>query len=630
MRRPALIDSLPAKARPLIERLAKARLLVVRQEGATAVVEVAHEALLRKWPQLRSWLDAEREFLIGKDQLEQDLRDWQRARDEERTEALLTGLKLTRARSWLIEKPHQLSEPERNFIQASIQRQESEARQRERLRRYVQLGTLAAALALSIVAGVAMWQWNLTTAALGQMERTHTIAVEAVARNVAVIEGLANSPGITKKAAEQILNVLRDTFGKLLSGREQADASRAQVHLFEALANAYLSLGNVQAGLDAALLGHAVADRMAKRLPDADEWQRALASSDRIIGLARRRAGDLAGALTAQQESGRLYKRLIERFPQDDDLKRHFAYSLQLTGDIFRRQGKLDDAFVRYEQSLDIIAPLHAKQPSQAEWLWTLAVNHERLGDILRAKGDLEGALKDYESYRSRFIELMRMNKSATDWQRELVMSNEKVGDVLLALGDRERALQRYDEAQKAALELVDTDRSNALWQSDLAFSYQKIGHVRLAQDDPTTALEHYRRYLTIVLDLVKRDDGNATRKRDESIGYAFIGDALMALGKHEEALGQYQLFRSISEQLYARDNSNSAWQRHLALGHQRAGEALLALQRHAEALDAFHMCLAVRIEAATVPMIAEPKDVGEHCRRQASRIEQQLSSSRQ
>jgi hypothetical protein len=50
-------------------------------------------------------------------------------------------------------------------------------------------------------------------------------------------------------------------------------------------------------------------------------------------------------------------------------------------------------------------------------------------------------------------------------------------------------------------------------------------------------------------------------------------------------------------------------------------------LQRLAEALQAFRLCLAVRIEAASVPMIAEPKDVGDHCRRQASRIEWQLST---
>ena len=79
VRRPARLDELPAKAQPLLERLAKARLLIVRQDGDAPVVEVAHEALLRKWPLLRSWLDAARAFLIGKQQLEQDLRDWEQA-----------------------------------------------------------------------------------------------------------------------------------------------------------------------------------------------------------------------------------------------------------------------------------------------------------------------------------------------------------------------------------------------------------------------------------------------------------------------------------------------------------------------------------------------------------------------
>jgi len=62
---------------------------------------VAHEALLRKWPLLRSWLDEAREFLIGKQQLDQDLRDWDKAAALDKPTALLTGLKLNRARLWL-------------------------------------------------------------------------------------------------------------------------------------------------------------------------------------------------------------------------------------------------------------------------------------------------------------------------------------------------------------------------------------------------------------------------------------------------------------------------------------------------------------------------------------------------
>ena len=152
VRRPARLDELPPKARPLLERLAKARLLIVRQDGDARVVEVAHEALLRKWPLLRSWLDAARVFLIGKQQLEQDLRDWEGAAEKDKAGALLTGLKLSRARGWLIEHPTQLTAQERGFIQASIRSVEAEERRRARTRRLVTLGSLAAALVLAVFA----------------------------------------------------------------------------------------------------------------------------------------------------------------------------------------------------------------------------------------------------------------------------------------------------------------------------------------------------------------------------------------------------------------------------------------------------------------------------------------------
>jgi WD40 repeat protein len=160
VRRPARFDALPSKARSLIERLARARLLIIQKEHDTTIVEVAHEALLRKWPLLRGWLDEEREFLIGKDQLEQDLRDWEKAPADQKTDALLSGLKLTRARTWLAAKPLQLSEAERKFIQASIAHHEAEAARRERFRRRVLQGSVAAALVLAIIAAVAIWEWR--------------------------------------------------------------------------------------------------------------------------------------------------------------------------------------------------------------------------------------------------------------------------------------------------------------------------------------------------------------------------------------------------------------------------------------------------------------------------------------
>ncbi|GGI21019.1 hypothetical protein GCM10010987_12280 [Bradyrhizobium guangdongense] len=155
-RRPARLDELPTKAQPLLERLANARLLIVRQDGEARAVEVAHEALLRKWPLLKSWLDSARAFLIGKQQLEQDLRDWDQAAKPDKATALLTGLKLSRARRWLIEYPNQLSAQERAFIQASTARAEAETLRKERTRRIITWGSIAAALVLAIIAAGAV------------------------------------------------------------------------------------------------------------------------------------------------------------------------------------------------------------------------------------------------------------------------------------------------------------------------------------------------------------------------------------------------------------------------------------------------------------------------------------------
>ena len=155
VRRPARLDDLPAKAHPLLERLAKARLLIVRQGTDARMVEVAHEALLRKWPLLRSWLDNAREFLVGKQQLEQDLRDWEQAAEADKSGALLSGLKLNRARGWLAERPQQLTAQERAYIQASVQSAEAEELRKARLRRNITRGSIAAAVVLAVAAAYA-------------------------------------------------------------------------------------------------------------------------------------------------------------------------------------------------------------------------------------------------------------------------------------------------------------------------------------------------------------------------------------------------------------------------------------------------------------------------------------------
>ncbi len=184
-RRAAAWDSLPPLARPLLEALVAARLLVRRQgEGQPSTVEVAHEALLRVWPLLRGWLDESRDFLLGSQQLEQDLAQWQAASPADKPRALLSGLKLARGRAWLAERGHQLRPELRSFIQTSQQRA---VRQRRIL-----LGSAAAAFAvISGAAGLAFLQLQRAQAAqAAQFEATHRALITSDSF-LSVVYGLA-------------------------------------------------------------------------------------------------------------------------------------------------------------------------------------------------------------------------------------------------------------------------------------------------------------------------------------------------------------------------------------------------------------------------------------------------------
>ena len=102
---------------------------------AQTIIDISHESLMRVWQRLSTWADEEREFTIGKQQLERDLHDWELVAEAEKSDALWGGLKLSRARRWLVTNSTQLTARERDFIQAGIDHAELENRRKESLRR---------------------------------------------------------------------------------------------------------------------------------------------------------------------------------------------------------------------------------------------------------------------------------------------------------------------------------------------------------------------------------------------------------------------------------------------------------------------------------------------------------------
>jgi WD40 repeat protein len=78
MRRVARFDEIPEGSRAIVERLVAARLLVADRRTGIDVIEVAHESLLRQWPALTGWIEADAEDLKVIEVVERAAAEWVR------------------------------------------------------------------------------------------------------------------------------------------------------------------------------------------------------------------------------------------------------------------------------------------------------------------------------------------------------------------------------------------------------------------------------------------------------------------------------------------------------------------------------------------------------------------------
>ena len=116
----------------IVQRLASARLLVTSYDlqSKQEMVEIIHDALLIEWGLLKHWLQEDRSFLVWHQELERRVRSWVDTNPEDsagREEfKLFGGSDLKVAVQWLNDRSSDLNQVERDFVQASRERQEQE------------------------------------------------------------------------------------------------------------------------------------------------------------------------------------------------------------------------------------------------------------------------------------------------------------------------------------------------------------------------------------------------------------------------------------------------------------------------------------------------------------------------
>ena len=143
----------------VIHTLVNSRLLTVSRDETTNednLIEVSHEALIRGWPQLRKWIDADRDGIREHHRINEAAQEWMNMSQDEAF--LFRGLRLGQALEWSTLHDDQLNEDERKFLSASQEQLTKEEQTVTRRRQKTVAGLLIAFLLISVAAMTAFWE----------------------------------------------------------------------------------------------------------------------------------------------------------------------------------------------------------------------------------------------------------------------------------------------------------------------------------------------------------------------------------------------------------------------------------------------------------------------------------------
>jgi tetratricopeptide (TPR) repeat protein len=640
-RRIARLSEIPEEARPLVTHLVASRLLATDRNPDTSetTVEPAHEALLRQWGLLQSWLEEDFAALSTLESVKRAARDWDAnalagdwlahaagrlddaeallARDdfaaslEPADRAYLAAARAadTARRDREVAEARKLAAAEK---QAAGAARDAADKQRMVARR-TRIGLVAASV-LAILAAGAAWYGiseaqRADAAALYAGQQAHLAIAErdradqnfAAAKQTInglifdIADGLRNATGMRVETIGNVLETVRATVQELSqTAPDDPELKKSQIWMYGFFADTYLAAGAVPKAIEVAEAGLSIARELAGDDRGVAENQRDLAIILIKVADAKVRAGDRSGAVLAQVESLEIVRRIVFADPPNLEAQRDLALALEKMGDLLLQAGDRDGALGAHNESLSIRRTLASHYPQGDRLQRDLAVSYSRVGDIVFQSGDSTQALASYKSA----LSIARSNAEAalgnTEAQRDLMSTLGQVASVLVHLRHDADALAICQEILLIARLLAKADPTSAEAQRDLSVGLGKVGGVRLQMGDTAGALAAYEESAAVSRLLRERDPDNAQGERDLGASIYRLGNLRFQLGDHAGALTAYNESLSISRHLAALDPVGVQAQRDLVASLYKVGSVMLSLDGSANAASVLEEALVI------------------------------------
>lgn len=597
----------------------KTRLLVTgRDRAGRATVEVAHEALIRTWPRLREWIDANREMLRARSAVLQAQAEWDR--HERRNDLLLpAGFQLERARA-LLENPGDITIDDiQEYISASIkfeqdrldkekQEELEEARQhaetervareaaelsRKKFQRYFVVASLLGLFAAAMLID-AIYSRNVANFAKSLADQATVAAVEAkrgaeddrdrakksliLAERLVSIQAneLEKNQGIGTGLLKRILDGFKqpfDEFANILSADATFQTSYA--NMMTSYGNAYLRGGDLVIAQGSFEKSLKIWDEAAKRGNRVESLRGSAAQIEQIARLMQQK-GETAKALETSDRAHDLRTEIVNLNDSDPVSFRDLGLSLYQRADLVGLMTK--DAATAAEMQetartmMETARSLGGFGPELDMRIslifGSLATHYEKLGNTTKLRESRSESLRLLK-------DLHKDYPNNTEYTRYLTWAHQYLGDFFLLIKDWSHSLEQYQQCLTLRKTLADSDPLNLRYQYELAFAHYTLGtfYVSPGGNDPEEATRNNDIAYEIRQKLITHDPGNGRWQKDVAQSLELFGDIANARYQRKKerqqldtTLQQYEAARKIMNVLVDRDPNNNDWKGKLSV----------------------------------------------------------------
>jgi tetratricopeptide (TPR) repeat protein len=501
--------------RQVVDALVDSRLFVSELLGDVPGFGIAHEAILRRWPRMREWIEVHKSALLEHARLANQTARW--VREGRSAELLLPrGKQLEAARALQASGQFALTDDQAQLIRLSLHR----ARRGERLR----------LLAMGAIVLLALLALALGVSATGSRKLAEKRRIEA--------EGL---------------------MGYMLGDFADKLRPLGRLDLLDSVSTK--ALGYLGAARDEKLSMTALAQR---------------AQALQVIAEVRRARGDSKGAAQALDAAQDILMEQHAKAPANVEVLKNLGVNAYWLGQIAKDQSDFGKAASHWKYYLKFSDDLNHLEPDNVTWWIEQSYAHNNLGSLAASRGDPATAAREFEQSIALKRRALDRQPGARTLLEELADSYSWLGAAKESLGELKAADELYAQEMAIVQKLREAAPSEPLWIRSEAWALRHHAANELAQGQDDAALRDYRAALALMASLTKSDEKNLGWQA-EAASLEVDEHAIMArTDSGEKILARMQDIHARLGRLAAADPKNVVWGHLASLAQTRLAEFLL------------------------------------------------------